>query len=242
MRRLCILLQPMTHAPHRSRQSPRRLAYCAVSLAGIALAACSRSQGRVGAGAAAGAGADAALGEPTGGLSIAPAIVKPDFVFTDTYGRPFDFRARTRGRLTLLFFGYTHCPDVCPVQMANVAGALHRVGPVARDVMVVFVTTDSVRDTPTRLRTWLDHFDSSFVGLTGTLERVNAVQRRLPLMSPAVHEPDSTGGYAVGHSALLLAFTPDDSAHFLYPAGVQEDVWAEDLPRLARFGAPAAGP
>ena len=174
---------------------------------------------------------------------ITPAIARPDFVLTDTRGRPFDFRAQTSGKVTLLFFGYTHCPDVCPTHMANIAAALHELGPtVARQVEVVFVTTDSLRDTLARLRRWLDGFDSSFVGLTGNLPRVNLIQGRLRILPAAVHVAGGAGGYEVAHGAVVLAFTRDDSAHVVYPAGVQRAGWVADLKRLVELSPPARAP
>ncbi len=178
-----------------------------------------------------------------GGIVIKPAIPKPDFVLTDTRGQPFDFRARTRGKIALLFFGYTHCPDVCPMHMANIAEARRRLSPAAaREVEVVFVTTDSARDSLSRMRHWLDGFDSSFVGLTGSLKRVNAILAQPRMLPQAVQEPDGKGGYVVGHSAVVLAFTRDDSAHIVYPFGVDRSSWVADLPRLVQLGPPRATP
>jgi protein SCO1/2 len=176
-----------------------------------------------------------------GGAVMTPPIPKPDFVLTDTRGRPFDFRRETAGSVTLLYFGYTHCPDVCPLQMAHIATALHDLGPaVASRVRVVFVTTDSVRDTPARMREWLDRFDSSFVGLTGSLDRVNAIQRGTHILAAARREPDGAGGYLMGHAAAVLAFTRDDTAHVAFPGAVPDSSWAADLARLVEFGPPAA--
>ncbi|MGH7505931.1 MAG: SCO family protein, partial [Longimicrobiales bacterium] len=100
---------------------------------------------------------------------------RPDFTLRDTGGEPFRFRAETAGTLTLLFFGYTNCPDVCPVHLANLSAVLDRFAYDVRSrVRVVFVTTDPARDSPEKLRAWLDNFDPSFVGLTGTQAEVEA--------------------------------------------------------------------
>ncbi len=174
-----------------------------------------------------------------GGAIITPPIPRPDFVLEDTRGLPYDFRARTGGRVTLLYFGYTHCPDVCPLQMSHLAAALH--GPdsaVARHVTVVFVTTDSARDTPPVLRAWLDHFDTSFVGLTGSLERVNAIQRSTHVLAEAERQPDGHGGYLMGHSGLVLAFTRDDTAHIAFSPATTAAGWTADLRRLVEIGPP----
>src|SRR5713101_108846 len=107
-------------------------------------------------------------GEATyrGGL-VTPPLPKPTFTLTDTSGAPFDFWLETQGYVTLLFFGYTHCPDECPLHMANIAASFHKMPTEVRDqVKVVFVTTDPTRDSATVLRAWLDHFDKRFIGLT----------------------------------------------------------------------------
>src|SRR5436305_14289498 len=91
-----------------------------------------------------------------GGL-VTPPLPKPKFILADTSGRPFDFSERTRGYVTLLFFGYTYCPDQCPMHMANLGAALKKLSPgIAGQVKLVFVTTDPDRDTPSVLRRWLD--------------------------------------------------------------------------------------
>jgi protein SCO1/2 len=172
-------------------------------------------------------------------LLDAPAD-KPDFTLADTEGRPYDFRARTDGRVTLLFFGYTHCPDVCPIHLANIATVLRDLSYDERQrVAVVFVTTDPERDTPARIREWLDAFDPTFVGLTGTLDEVNAIQARLQMGAAYRQEPGTPGagiatdgGYTVGHAAQVVAFGLDDRAHLLYPFGTRQHDWAADLPKL----------
>src|SRR2546425_2789779 len=83
-----------------------------------------------------------------GGL-VNPPLPKPRFTLTDTSGAPFEFWSKTQGYITLLFFGYTRCPDECPLHMANVARGLHTMPLELRDqVKLVFVTTDPARDTP----------------------------------------------------------------------------------------------
>lgn len=167
-----------------------------------------------------------------GGL-VSPPFEKPKFVLTDTSGKPFDFRANTQGSVTLLFFGYTHCPDMCPLQMEMLAKAMKRIPPVAaRQIEVVFVTTDPGRDTPEVLRTYLDRFDKRFIGLTGSGQAIDAAQIAANL-SPAKKStvrPD--GSYEVGHAAFVLAYTKDNRAHVIYPVGVQLNDLVHDLPLL----------
>jgi len=138
-------------------------------------------------------------------------LVRPDFVLTDVDGEPFDFAAETEGALALLFFGYTHCPDVCPVQMANLAEVLRDLPfELSSHVMVVFVTTDPDRDTPERMREWLG----------------------LGLPPPAIEEDDESGDYFVGHAAQVIAFEPDGPARRVYPYGIRQRDWLRDIPRL----------
>ena len=94
------------------------------------------------------------------GLIPQPLPKKPNFTLTDTAGHPFDFTRQTRGKLTYLYFGYTHCPDACPLTMGDIASALRRAPASVRSrVAVVFVTVDPRRDTATVLRTWLNSED-----------------------------------------------------------------------------------
>jgi protein SCO1/2 len=174
------------------------------------------------------------------GTLLVPSWPKPDFTLTDTEERPFDFRSGTDGFVTLLFFGYTHCPDVCPIHMANIAAVLADLPYAERSrIRVVFVTTDPERDTAPRLREWLDRFDHSFVGLRGSEDEVNAVQAELHLPA-AVRQPSRPGplpgAYAVGHAAQVIAFTADGRARVVYPFGTRQSDWAHDLPKLVEGG------
>lgn len=170
-------------------------------------------------------------GEIRGATYVEP-LAKPDFVLTATDGSDFDFRTETDGFVTLLFFGYTHCPDVCPVHMANIASVLDELAPrVANRVKVVMVTTDPARDSLPRLREWLDNFDTGFVGLTGDTATVNRIQRELR-MPPAFAQETGDGSYAVAHSAAVVAFTEDNRAHVRYPFGIRQADWAHDIPLL----------
>ncbi len=165
------------------------------------------------------------------GVVLPEPIPKANFTLTTTAGEPFDFRAETDGYVALLFFGYTYCPDICPVHMANIAAVLRRLPPrTANRVRVVMVTVDPERDTPERLRRWLDAFDRSFVGLSGPMEEVNAIQQRLWL-PPAVKQGEGSD-YLMGHAAQVIAFTADDRAHVIYPSGTRQTDWAHDLPLL----------
>jgi protein SCO1/2 len=164
------------------------------------------------------------------GTVLDPAPAKPDFTLTDTSGHPYDFRQRTQGQLTFLYFGYTHCPDVCPITLATLTSALDNLSGVA--ATVVFVTTDPARDTPARLRSWLDGYDTHYVGLTGTPAQLAAAQRAAGVTVAQVGKPDKDGGYTVGHAASVLVYTPDGHQHLSYPFGITEGNWQADIPRM----------
>lgn len=172
------------------------------------------------------------------GIEVKPASPKADFTLVGTDGKPFAFRQQTDGHVTLLFFGYTACPDICPVHMANIAAVLERLTPGERaKVRVVFVSTDPDRDTPERLRSWLAHFDSTFIGVRGPLPEVNRIERTFGLAA-SFNDAESAAdtAYGVGHAAQILAFTPDDSLRVMYPFGTRQQDWGKDLPRLIRVG------
>jgi protein SCO1/2 len=176
---------------------------------------------------------------PEGGALLPRPILKPDFVLTDQDGQPFDFRKDTEGYATLLFFGYTHCPDVCPVQMSNIATVLQRIPPEdARRIKVVFVTTDPARDDPARLKAWLGALNPSFIGLRGPIDSINAITQSMGFPGSFI-EDTTQKDYTVGHMAVVFAFTRDDSAHAIYPFGTRQADWARDLPRLVHAYAPA---
>ena len=183
-------------------------------------------------------------GQPKGfsgeGLSapmLLPPLAKPDLVLRTTEGASFDLKQETEGFVTLLFFGYTSCPDLCPVQLANIATAMHRMDPkLASRIKVVFVTVDPRRDTPSVVRAWLDHFDRRFIGLTGDSASIASAFTQLRLGHPMAPLPASSNStdYTINHTVVVLAFTTDNLAHVAYPSGIRADDWAKDLAILAK--------
>lgn len=177
------------------------------------------------------------------GLTLSWPISKPAFTLTDQNGKPYDFGKETSGKVALLFFGYTHCPDVCPLHMANIAAVLRTMPFEERDaVRVVFVTTDPARDTPARLKEWLGAIDPTFIGLTGSHASIDSVQQSLGLRVAQKEylEGADSADYFVGHAAQVFAFARDGYAYLIYPNGIRQQDWAQDLPKLARDASGAA--
>ena len=179
------------------------------------------------------AGMDQAKVAYRGGI-VSPPLPKPKFTLTDTSGAPFDLGSKTQGFATLLFFGYTNCPDMCPLQMHAIAQALRELPTgIANQLKVVFVTTDPDRDTPQVLRAYLDGFDKTFIGLTGTQPAIDVAQiaAHMPPAKKSAVRPD--GGYDVGHAVFVLAYTKDNLAHMVYPVGVKKEDLVHDLGYIA---------
>jgi protein SCO1/2 len=94
------------------------------------------------------------------------------------------------------------------------------------------VTTDPARDTPAVIRKWLDNFDVTFIGLTGTQAQITKAERAAGVPEAVLQPPSANGKYTVGHASQVIAYTLDDEAHVVYPFGIRQADWARDLPRL----------
>ena len=170
------------------------------------------------------------------GVVLLPPLSRPAFTLTDTSGQPFAFDRQTKGRLTLLFFGYTNCPDICPTTMSNIASGLKGLSPAERSrISVVFVTTDPKRDSAGVLRGWLDHFDAAFIGLTGEQAEINGIMTSLRLPDPIQTEVTDQG-YSVSHVSSVIVFTADDVSHIIYPEGTSPADWLHEVPKLLNEG------
>ena len=170
------------------------------------------------------------------GLVPEPFPVKPSFTLMDTSGRPYSLAEATRGKLTYLFFGYTHCPDACPATMSYVKYALSRQpASIRKQVAVVFVTVDPARDKPKVLRTWLNHYGKSFVGLTGSLRQIGEVEHLAGVPTAILQKKKGAASYEVEHSSVLFVYSPDDRSHVVYATGFKPQDYAHDLPILLKF-------
>ena len=152
------------------------------------------------------------LGAPSRG----GAAIGGPFQLSASNGRVIDNRSFP-GRFTLLYFGYTHCQDICPTTLAALARALRLLGQDAARVQPLFITVDPARDTPAVLQAYLTKFTPRLIGLTGTPEQIAAVEHAYHVVAIVRR----TGfGYSVDHSAVLYLMSPD--GRFLAPIRVGE--------------------
>ncbi|MFG2636149.1 SCO family protein [Streptomyces sp. NPDC048362] len=166
-------------------------------------------------------------------------FAKPDLVLTGTHGEKYDLRKETKGHPTLVYFGYTHCPDVCPTTMSNLAVATQKLPKAERnDLRVVFVTTDPGRDTPAELGKWLKSIAPGFIGLTGDFRTVQAGARSLGISIEPTRK-DKHGKLVSVHGTQVIAFSPKtDAGYVLYGESATVDDYAKDLPKLVKGARP----
>lgn len=145
-------------------------------------------------------------------------------------GEPVDIDA-LEGEVVLVYFGYTHCPDLCPTMLSTVDRALDGLGEDAEHVETLMVTVDPERDTPEYLAEYVNHFNEGFRGVWGTEDDVRSVATKY-----GVHfeydEPGADGSYLIGHTASLLAIDPEGVLRIIYPVGTEADALQTDLKEL----------
>ncbi|MDC0768406.1 SCO family protein [Streptomyces sp. HD] len=160
---------------------------------------------------------------------------KPDLVLSDTNGKKYDLRKETQGKPTLIYFGYTNCPDVCPLTMNNLAVAKKQLSKAEQDELrVVFVTTDPERDTAPALGKWLKGIDPQVVGLTGAFDTIQAGARTLGISIEPPHK-DKNGKMVSTHGTQVVAFSPKtDKGYVLYTEDAEVADYTKDLPKLIK--------
>ncbi|MEU8993469.1 SCO family protein [Streptomyces caniferus] len=179
--------------------------------------------------------------EVSGGTAAKPIVTldspleKPDLVLTDTSGKKYDLLEKTKGHPTLIYFGYTNCPDVCPLTMANIAVAVKQLPQAERkDLRVVFVTSDPERDTPAALKKWLGGIDKDFTGLTGKFDTIQAGARSVNI---GIEKPvkKKNGDVVSTHGAQVLLSSPkDDKIHWMGMQEATSDNYTKALPKIVK--------
>jgi len=156
----------------------------------------------------------------------------PAITLVDQAGAAFDL-GRLRGRWTLLFFGFTNCPDVCPTTLAMLAETRRLLAdlPAADMPQVVLATVDPARDTPEQLARYVAHFDPSFIGVTGSRESIDTLTRALGV-AVLIGAPGPDGSYTVDHSAAVLLVDPAAAFAAVFSAPYAAAVLAQDYRRI----------
>jgi protein SCO1 len=158
----------------------------------------------------------------------AVAAVGGPFHLEDQNGHSFSDQ-NMKGRLNLVFFGYTHCPDICPTTLFDMSQLLQTLGPDADKIGVVFITVDPERDTPAVLKDYLSNFDPHLHGLTGDRPAIDAAIKAFRVYAKKV--PLEGGDYSMDHTAMV--YLMDKDGHFIAPFNLQRtaDAEAADLRR-----------
>jgi protein SCO1/2 len=152
----------------------------------------------------------------------------PNFKLPDQSGQP---RALSdfRGKVVSLFFGFTHCPDICPTHLARQAEVMRLLGPQANEVAVLFVTLDPERDTPSALKTYMDAFDPRFIALTGTQEQTDKVARQYKIFWQKTPLPDSALVYTIDHTTNSFVIDQSGRSRLIVPHEMSASDVAHDL-------------
>ena len=165
------------------------------------------------------------------GVLLDEPYAVPDVTLTDTDGEPFDLAQQDKR--TLVFFGYTNCPDICQVVMSTVASSVARLPEADQEkVQVVFVTTDPARDTEQAMRTYLDRFDPDFIGVTGPLDQIDALGKPMGIFIKKGQKLPS-GGYEVDHTANVTSVL-DGKGDLVWTASTSQSDMAEDLEKMLK--------
>ena len=180
-------------------------------------------------GALALAGCDRAGTAPAGfkAIDITGAEYARDFDLPDANGRRRTL-ADFKGRVVVVFFGFTHCPDVCPTTMIELAEVKKALGPDGARVQGIFITVDPERDTPELLRAYIGNFDPSFVALRGSVEETAALAKRFKIFYAKV--PGKTeGNYTIDHTAASFVFDPNGKVRLYTRYGSGAEALKSDL-------------
>lgn len=167
------------------------------------------------------------------GAELATPYPMPDVTLVASDGRSFNLMRDTTRPVTVVFFGYTHCPDVCPLVMSDLTAAVLRLSARVRaQTQLLFITTDPARDDPQTLHGYLDRYSDEFLGLTGGRAEIVRAARVMGVpIGAAERLPD--GGYDVSHGVQVIGFR-EDSAPVVWTEGTPVEDLVADITTLAR--------
>ena len=166
------------------------------------------------------------------GVLIDPPAPAADFELTDQYGQPFRLSEQS-GNVVLIFFGYTNCPDVCPVTLSEYKRVKENLGDLAENVRFVFITVDPERDTRGRLQIYMDNFDPSFIGLSGDRQSLEQVWEAYGVYQEK-RDVGSAAGYLVDHTARTYLIDANGNWRLNYPFGMETAKISEDIRHLIK--------
>ena len=178
--------------------------------------------------------------QPQPALKVATLLPQPrevaDFALTDHHERPFSLD-NLRGQWTFLFFGYTHCPDICPTAMSVLGAVTKRIAQTPRrdDTRVVFISVDPERDTPQRLAEYTPYFNPDFTGVTGSDAQLESLTRQLGILYHRNEPKEPGGGYEVDHSASILLIDDKARLHAVFSAPHNPADIADDYLQLRNY-------
>jgi protein SCO1 len=166
------------------------------------------------------------------GVVIDPPAPAPEITLTDQNGKEFQL-SRQKGRIALIFFGYTNCMDVCPITLSQFKQIKTILGDQAAEVNFIFITVDPKRDNPDRIQAWLENFDPDFIGLTGTQHDLEAVWKEYGVFVES-QDSDSGTGYGVDHASRIYVIDKTGQWRLNYPFGMDSKQIAQDIAHLLR--------
>jgi protein SCO1/2 len=166
------------------------------------------------------------------GSLIDPPLPAADFVLEDQNGQPFRLNDQA-GEIVLIFFGYTNCPDVCPVTLSDFRNIKAQLGEQADRVQFVFITVDPERDTPEKIQAYLQNFDPAIIGLTGDRFELEPVWKAYGVYQAKV-ESASASGYLVDHTARVYVIDSGSNFRLTFPFGTPDQDMAADVTYLLR--------
>ena len=176
--------------------------------------------------------AHAADGELKAGV-FDPPRQAPDFTLSGSDGNEVRL-SRYRGKVVLLGFGFTNCPSICPTTLATLARAHRKLGADGKDLQVVYVTVDPERDSTETLRSYLSGFDPSFIGATGTPEKLDRVRREYGVKATRVVMGDGPLDYAFDHSTSVYLIDREGRLRAMMPFSRSADDDAHDIAILLK--------
>lgn len=164
------------------------------------------------------------------GGTLTPSEQAPALDLVDQQGQPFSLQQQ-EGKVVLLYFGYTYCPDFCPTTLTEMQAVEDELGDKADEVEVVMVTVDPERDSPERLNEYMSFFNPEFIGLSGTPEQTLEVQREYGVTA-IKREIEGSSQYLMDHSTSLYAIDPDGYPRLVWAYGTAPEDIASDVEHL----------